>query len=129
MVCFGENIQRAGRGFYHCHRGDSGPFHSPLDGSHGGFGRVLGDGTSTYFGHKGILGAFHSVSDTISEIAGLAVGSGNTYAELTLKDFQKQLVFCRQSTMMGQSGLCRRIFYNVVWPLAETAGVAESMKF
>jgi HK97 family phage major capsid protein len=85
----------------------------------------LGDGTSTYFGHKGILGAFHSVSDTISEIAGLAVGSGNTYAELTLKDFQKTVGLLPSEYDDGAKWfMSKKFFYNVVWPLAETAGVA-----
>jgi HK97 family phage major capsid protein len=47
----------------------------------------LGDGTSTYFGFKGIVGALMAVSATIANIKSLVVGAGNTYAELTLANF------------------------------------------
>lgn len=48
-----------------------------------------GDGTSTYFGVQGIRNALKGLSGTIANIAGLVVGSGNAYSELTLSDFQK----------------------------------------
>ncbi|TXH18421.1 MAG: phage major capsid protein [Hyphomicrobiaceae bacterium] len=48
-----------------------------------------GDGTSTYFGITGARTAFTNLSGTIANIAGLVVGSGNAYSELTLPDFNK----------------------------------------
>jgi len=48
----------------------------------------LGDGTSTYFGFKGIVAALRAVDATIGSIKSLVVGTGNTYAELALADFE-----------------------------------------
>jgi len=46
-----------------------------------------GDGTSTYHGIVGIRAAFTNLTGTIANIAGLTVGTGNAYSELTLADF------------------------------------------
>ena len=46
-----------------------------------------GDGTSTYGGIVGVRAAFTNLSGTIANIAGLYVGTGNAYSELTLADF------------------------------------------
>jgi HK97 family phage major capsid protein len=47
-----------------------------------------GDGTSTYGGQVGVTTQLKLLDSTIGNIAGLTVGTGNTYAELTLADFQ-----------------------------------------
>lgn len=46
-----------------------------------------GDGTSTYFGITGVREKIKGLSGTIANIAGLVVGAGNTYSELTLPNF------------------------------------------
>lgn len=46
-----------------------------------------GDGTSTYGGMVGVPAAFTNLSGTIANIAGLYVGAGNLWSELTLADF------------------------------------------
>lgn len=46
-----------------------------------------GDGTSTYGGRLGLRSALSTLSGTIANIAGLVVGSGNAYSELTIPDF------------------------------------------
>jgi HK97 family phage major capsid protein len=85
----------------------------------------LGDGTSTYFGYKGIVGAFHSVSDTISEIAGLKVGSDNAWSGLTLQDFRDLISLLPSEFDENAKFYCAKRFYNsVMWKLAEAAGVA-----
>lgn len=47
-----------------------------------------GDGTSTYGGITGVREKLKGLSGTIANIAGLQVGSGNAYSELTLTDFE-----------------------------------------
>ena len=46
-----------------------------------------GDGTSTYGGITGVRAALLGLSVTIGDIAGLVVGAGNLYSELTLANF------------------------------------------
>lgn len=46
-----------------------------------------GDGTSTYGGITGVREALKGLDGTIANIAGLQVGSGNLYSEITLSDF------------------------------------------
>lgn len=48
---------------------------------------LLGDGTSTYGGIVGVCPAIKALSATIANIAGLVVGAGNAYSELTLANF------------------------------------------
>ena len=47
-----------------------------------------GDGTGAYFGISGIRSRLKGLSGTIANIAGLQVGSGNAYDELTLADHE-----------------------------------------
>jgi len=49
----------------------------------------LGDGTSTYFGHTGIVGALNAVDSDLTNIYGRIVGSGDTFGELVIGDFEK----------------------------------------
>lgn len=46
-----------------------------------------GDGTSTYGGITGVREKIKGLSNTIANIAGLQVGSGNLYSEIVLADF------------------------------------------
>lgn len=46
-----------------------------------------GDGTSTYGGIVGVRSKFTNLDTTIANIAGLVVGAGNAYSELTLANF------------------------------------------
>lgn len=46
----------------------------------------IGDGTSTYGGITGVTNKLKNLSGTIANIAGLFVGTGNAYSELTLAD-------------------------------------------
>jgi len=46
-----------------------------------------GDGTSTYGGIVGVRSAFTNLTATIANIAGLVVGAGNLFSELTLANF------------------------------------------
>ncbi len=86
----------------------------------------MGDGTSTYFGMTGICGALRAVDETIANIKGLVVGSGNSYAELTLGDFDEVVGILPSDVDSGAAWyMHKRFFYNVVMPLARTAGVAN----
>jgi HK97 family phage major capsid protein len=86
----------------------------------------VGDGTETYFGMKGIVGAFHSISSTISEIAGLVVGTGNAYSELVLSDFQLVVgLLPEQYDETAKWFMSKKFYYNVVWRIAQSAGVAN----
>ena len=86
----------------------------------------IGDGTSDYFGMTGITGALRMVSETISEIAGLVVASGNAYSEITLDDFE-EVVGLLPSDFDETSKwfMSKRFYHNVVWPLARSQGVAN----
>lgn len=48
---------------------------------------LIGDGTSTYGGITGVTQALLGLSATRANIAGLVVGTGNLWSELTLADF------------------------------------------
>ncbi|MDH4203523.1 MAG: phage major capsid protein [Phycisphaerae bacterium] len=86
----------------------------------------LGDGTSTYFGHTGIVGKFMSISDTISEIAGLKVASGNAWSEITLQDFRDVISLLPEDFDESAKWYMSKKFYNgVCWALAQAAGVAN----
>ncbi len=86
----------------------------------------MGDGTSIYFGMTGIVGALRKVDTTIANIKGLKVASGNTYAEITLGDFRGVVALlpeeCEDTAKWYMS---KKFYFDVVWPLAETAGVAN----
>jgi HK97 family phage major capsid protein len=86
----------------------------------------MGDGTSTYFGMLGIVGALRKVDETIANIKGLVVGSGNTYAELTLANFRSVVGILPSDADDDASWFMnKKFYYNVVYPLAEAAGVAN----
>jgi HK97 family phage major capsid protein len=86
----------------------------------------VGDGTSTYFGMSGICQALLDVDPVIANIAGLVVASGNAYSEITLGDFRKVVgVLPEDIDETAKWYMHKRFYYNVVYPLAETAGVAN----
>ena len=85
----------------------------------------IGDGTSVYFGLTGIVGAFHSISDTISDVAGLHIGTGNAYSELTLADFRSVVALLPEEYDADAKWFVSKKFYHqVMWNLAATSGVA-----
>jgi HK97 family phage major capsid protein len=86
----------------------------------------LGDGTETYFGMTGIIGALMKVSDTISQIKSLVVATGNAYSEITLGDFRKVVgILPEDADENAKWYMNKKFYYNVVYPLAEAAGVAS----
>jgi len=86
----------------------------------------VGDGTSTYFGMTGIVGALLGVDETIGNIQGLKVGSGNTYAELALADFEGVVsILPSDADDNARWFMNKKFYYSVVYPLARAAGVAN----
>lgn len=86
----------------------------------------MGDGTSPYFGMRGIVGALRAVDEVIANIKGLVVGSGNAYSELSLGDFRKVVgVLPDDADDNARWYMNKKFYYEVVYPLAETAGVAN----
>lgn len=86
----------------------------------------MGDGTSTYFGMTGITGALRGVDETIGNIKGLEVASGNAYSEITLGDFRKVIgILPEDCDDTAKWYMSKKFYFNVVYPLAETAGVAN----
>jgi HK97 family phage major capsid protein len=86
----------------------------------------MGDGSATYFGRTGIIGALLAVDATITNIAGIKVGSGNAYSELTLQDFEDTVALLEPSADEGAKWYChKRFFHGVMRKLALAAGVAD----
>lgn len=89
----------------------------------------LGDGTSTYFGHVGIAGALRAVDATITNIKSIIVqGTGNTWANIALGDFQSVLGRVPDSADDGNlKWYCSRSFYyTVMVKLAMASGGANA---
>jgi HK97 family phage major capsid protein len=86
----------------------------------------MGDGTAEYFGMTGIVGTLLKVDEVIANIPGLVVGSGNAYSELVLGDFRKVVGVLPDDADDGAKWyMNKKFYYNVIYPLAETAGVAN----
>ena len=86
----------------------------------------LGDGSSTYFGMTGICGALLGVDATIGNIKGLKVASGNNYSEITLGDFKGVVGILPADADDDDAWfMSKKFYYTVVYPLAESAGVAN----
>ena len=86
----------------------------------------MGDGTSTYFGMTGIIGALLGVDATIGNIKGLKVASGNNYSEITLGDFKGVVGILPADADDDDAWfMSKKFYYTVVYPLAESAGVAN----
>jgi len=76
----------------------------------------IGDGTSTYFRMRGIAGALRAVDDTIGNIAGLVVASGNAYSEITLADFRKVVgILPPELDETAAWYMHKRFYYDVVY--------------
>lgn len=85
----------------------------------------LGDGTSTYFGVNGINNSIRGLSATRANIAGLVVGTGNLFSELTLGDFEA--VAGRLPDLEGISGdpvwmVNKRFYYETMVSLVNALG-------
>ena len=86
----------------------------------------IGDGTETYFGMTGIVGALRGVDATIGNIKGLVVAAGNNYSEITLANFREVVgVLPEDCDDTAKWYMSKKFYYNVVYPLAVTAGVAN----
>lgn len=82
-----------------------------------------GDATSTYGGMVGIRTNLLAVDSAIANIKGLQVGSGNSYAELTLDDFAKTVKRLPTYARPGAKWYMSDDFYwSVVVPLLLNAG-------
>ncbi len=75
-----------------------------------------GDATSTFGGLVGIREKLKSVDPTPANIAGLQVGSGNAYSELTLTDFQGVVGRLPDYADTGNVNwfVSRRFYFNVM---------------
>jgi len=86
----------------------------------------MGDGTEAYFGMTGIVGKLRAIAEDIATIPGLVVGTGNAYSELTLTDFRKVIgILSDDADDNARWYMNKKFYYGVVYPLAETAGVAN----
>ena len=86
----------------------------------------MGDGTEAYFGMTGIIGALRGVDDTIGNIAGLTVGSGNAWSELALNDFENVVSALPEDADEDAKWFCsKKFFYSVMYRLARAAGAAD----
>ena len=86
----------------------------------------IGDGTVTYFGMTGIAGALRGVDATIANIKGLVVAAGNNYSEITLANFREVVgILPEDCDDTAKWYMSKKFYFNVVYPLAETAGVAN----
>lgn len=83
-----------------------------------------GDGTSTYGGIVGVRNKLLNLSATRANIAGLVVGSGNLYSELTLVDFEAVVAKLPEyaDTPMAKWFVSRSFYFNVMVKLALAAG-------
>jgi HK97 family phage major capsid protein len=86
----------------------------------------VGDGTETYFGMLGIVGALRKVATDITTIAGIVIGSGNAYNELTLDNFQDVVGILPSDADDGAKWyMHKKFYYGTVYKLARSAGVAN----
>jgi HK97 family phage major capsid protein len=82
------------------------------------------DGTSTYHGIRGIRHKMLNLSATRANIAGLVVGSGNLWSELTLANFEAVVALLPQyADTPNAKWFCHKTFYwNVMVRLILAAG-------
>lgn len=90
---------------------------------------INGDGSSTYAGDVGLRAYIKALNSTIDYIAGLKVGTGNLYSELTWPDFTNTMALLPE--MEGATGapvwLMHPEFYRgVAIPLIQAAGGATA---
>jgi len=85
-----------------------------------------GDGTSTFFGMVGITGALLKVDETIANIKGLQVASGNAYSEIVLDDFEALIARLPDDADAGARWFVnRKFFFSVMHKLARAAGASD----
>jgi HK97 family phage major capsid protein len=84
----------------------------------------LGDGTSAYGGIVGLLPKILGLHATIANIAGLKVGTGNLYSEITLNDFigAQGLLPVYADSPRAKWFMHKSVFYNVAARLEAAAG-------
>jgi HK97 family phage major capsid protein len=88
----------------------------------------VGDGTSAYFGMTGICQSLFNVDAVIGNIAGIYVGSGNAYSELTLEDFEGVVAIAPDDVDdEAKWYVHRRFFFQVMHKLARAAGAADML--
>ena len=87
-----------------------------------------GDGTSTYGGITGVTSKLLGLDSTIANIAGLIVGTGNAYSELTLADFNKVVGLLPQyaDTNNAKWFMHKTFYHQVAERLALAAGGVTS---
>lgn len=82
-----------------------------------------GDGTSTFGGIIGATAKLKGLSATIANIAGLRVGTGNAYSELTLADFRSVIGRCPSYARRNAAWFVHPVLYfETMVGLAESAG-------
>jgi len=82
-----------------------------------------GDATSTYGNITGARERLKGLSGTIADIAGLVVGTGNLYSELTLADHHAVVGKIASYARMGAEWYCSpTYFYSVIVPLQLSVG-------
>lgn len=83
-----------------------------------------GDGTSTYGGITGVINKLLGLSGTIGNIAGLVVGAGNAYSELTLANFNSVVGLLPQyaDTANAKWYMHKTFYHSVAERLALAAG-------
>ena len=92
---------------------------------------LLGDGTSTYFGYTGVTGAFQSLASysaqTVSTaLGGLVTAAGNTYAEITLGNFDQVVGVLPSQFDDGAVWVAHKYFYFTVM-LPRAQGVSSGI--
>lgn len=86
----------------------------------------LGDGTEAYFGHTGIIGQFKKISETLSEVPGIKVGTGTSWGDYTLGDFDSMIALLPEDFDDDAKFYCSKAFHQeVMQTLARSAGAAN----
>lgn len=89
-----------------------------------------GDGTSTYGGITGARAKLLGLSATRANIAGLVVGSGNLFSELTLADFEKVAgrlpAYAANAANRPSWFVSRQFYYDVMLRLLLAQGGATA---
>lgn len=80
-----------------------------------------GDGTGTYFAVGGVRNALLSLSATRANIAGLTVGAGNLWSELTLPNFQDVVGNLPAYAEKGAAWYCHKRFWATIMRRLSTA--------
>lgn len=81
----------------------------------------IGDGSSTYGGITGVTPKLKGLSATIANIAGLKVGTGNAYSELTLNDFTDTVALLPQYADANSGWFVHKSFFHSVMQRLELA--------